>query len=423
MAGSTPPAKLLQFSRISSRQAKISRGEVGAMALIRQPQILGLTALGSRHNQEDAIAAFTHGGMLYAIVADGMGGHGEGEIASHMTVRNFRRAIMNGLTIEDAIRQSHDYIIKYMAHHPSLKAKGMGTTVSAAMIAKDKITIAHSGDSPIYLAKRDGTILLGALPHIALLNELGKDWIANVLPDEISGMLIQLQAILRTSPNPPYPERTIDLLLDSESQLRSSNLNQSAVNSLLALRSALGFELPDGTPTVTQLEGFSPGDRLIIASDGLNLRTPELRSILSQNLPADETARRLVEKRGEYGDNISVVIYENMESEAAHLQARVKRLELDNEILRGTNGDLRNDKFRLQDEISSMAQPPVATAQEIEDILNGNSEISSQTARDMIDRINRFAAQNTDDQAAVADRAIRMITKILGEWSNIGGVE
>jgi serine/threonine protein phosphatase PrpC len=132
---------------------------------------IGLTDVGLRrdHNEDSHLVDPELG--LY-IVADGMGGHAAGEVASATAVRHVRRVIEENKKTVDAVRKDAtpetcqatlEMLIKAvegastavyeMAQSQSDK-KGMGTTLSLLMVAGERGFIAHVGDSRIYLIRR-----------------------------------------------------------------------------------------------------------------------------------------------------------------------------------------------------------------------------------------------------------------------------
>ncbi len=98
----------------------------------------------------------------YGIVADGMGGHAAGEVASSMLVDIMQNHLVNKLgqkldyveaseEIRKAVIAANGIIYNYSKEH--YKVMGMGTTVSFAMIYKKKLITAQVGDSRVYLIK------------------------------------------------------------------------------------------------------------------------------------------------------------------------------------------------------------------------------------------------------------------------------
>ena len=93
------------------------------------------------------------------IVADGMGGHQAGEVASKLGtdtfVREYKksRKMRNGIeeSMVLSLKKSNASILKRSLTDPM--KRGMGTTFTALVIADKKATIIHVGDSRIYLIR------------------------------------------------------------------------------------------------------------------------------------------------------------------------------------------------------------------------------------------------------------------------------
>jgi PPM family protein phosphatase len=122
------------------------------------------------------------------VVADGMGGHASGEVASHIAVHEFRNAIENRhdllesfargdgsvraqdiLTLLEQGVQAAGVAIFQRGKQESDK-RGMGTTISALLIVGDRGFIAHVGDSRIFLVRQEQVIQL--TEDHSLINEL-----------------------------------------------------------------------------------------------------------------------------------------------------------------------------------------------------------------------------------------------------------
>jgi len=122
------------------------------------------------------------------VVADGMGGHASGEVASHLAVHEFRAAVEAGKDIieryakgDTTVRPQDILALLESAIHAAGSAvyqkgqaepekRGMGTTTSALLIAGDRGFIAHVGDSRVYML-RSGQVVQLTEDH-SLLNEL-----------------------------------------------------------------------------------------------------------------------------------------------------------------------------------------------------------------------------------------------------------
>lgn len=97
-----------------------------------------------------------HRGDFLAIVADGMGGHSAGEIASDIaanTVRliYFERDEAPHLALARAFAAANDLIYQRAATDPA--CQGMGTTCTAVAIRKGRLWLAHVGDSRAYIVR------------------------------------------------------------------------------------------------------------------------------------------------------------------------------------------------------------------------------------------------------------------------------
>lgn len=96
--------------------------------------------------------------LTLAVVADGMGGHNAGEVASAETVNTLKRLIVESDTpvkklLLDSIECANNSVYKMSKATPSLH--GMGTTVTACIISGDKVTAAQVGDSRLYLVRNE----------------------------------------------------------------------------------------------------------------------------------------------------------------------------------------------------------------------------------------------------------------------------
>jgi PPM family protein phosphatase len=202
------------------------------------------------------------------VVADGMGGAQAGEVASEMAVESFRRGLPDGDTaaaglvtvIEDANRRIHE------RSRSDEQRAGMGTTVTAAYVGEDTVTVAHVGDSRAYLL-RDGDLMRLTRDH-SLVGEL-----------VARGKLTEEQA-------EAHPQRSV-------------------------ITRALGPE-----PRVEVDVDVFPardGDVFLVCSDGLTsmVHEPRLKPLLTTGAPLEEIGRTLIAAANEAGgrDNITVVLF------------------------------------------------------------------------------------------------------------------
>ena len=133
------------------------------MTVNKRPKldICGLTDEGLvRDHNEDYILSMPESGLV--ILADGMGGHNAGEVASELAVISVKEALEEVLSpeikdvcemdFEEVVHESvvfaNDEINLHAKTHP--ECKGMGTTIVMALFHEDKVILANVGDSRIY---------------------------------------------------------------------------------------------------------------------------------------------------------------------------------------------------------------------------------------------------------------------------------
>ena len=220
-----------------------------------------------RASNQDALLLVPGKYDLYGV-ADGMGGHKAGDIASLMAVTLLRRFLTDSRPSEERFRQSikeaNLMIYEEQLYRPDLS--GMGTTLTAVWEDKKRILLGHVGDSRAYLL-RDGKISQVSQDH-SMVAELVRD-----------GLLTPEQAA-------KHPYRNI-------------------------ITRALGTdESVEADITVIDRR---VGDIYLICSDGLSeyVKEDQMREILSER-QLEDAAERLLRLALEGGgrDNISLVIAE-----------------------------------------------------------------------------------------------------------------
>ncbi|WP_022872663.1 PP2C family protein-serine/threonine phosphatase [Nesterenkonia alba] len=98
-----------------------------------------------------------YAGRFFAVVADGMGGHAGGDIASASTVLDLAHLDTRGFAepdtvLPDEIQTANAFLSKLVQTNPKLA--GMGTTITALLITDDRLQFAHIGDSRAYRLKK-----------------------------------------------------------------------------------------------------------------------------------------------------------------------------------------------------------------------------------------------------------------------------
>ncbi len=221
----------------------------------------------AREINEDAYLANDE---IFAV-ADGLGGHQSGEIASSLAIKTLLEA-KNELSEADPqalLIKCFEKVAATLYQSAILNPEqfGMGTTLTCALISDKKVCIAHVGDSRAYLLRKGG--LKKLTEDHTLVAELVKE-----------GRLSEEDALT-------HPQRNI-------------------------LTKALGVDLKV-EPDIASFE-LKPGDRLLLCTDGLTtmLRDKNIEEILNENLAPEETCHRLVELANAKGgwDNITVIVVE-----------------------------------------------------------------------------------------------------------------
>jgi len=131
-------------------------------------------------NEDCAWAELKDSGLVAAIVADGMGGHQAGDVASALAMDTFRDALKDKsgvltkderkMLIRQAILQANEVVFDTATRNE--RYHNMGTTVVAVLVHADTGVIGHIGDSRAYLL-RDGELSRLTEDH-TLVNELAK---------------------------------------------------------------------------------------------------------------------------------------------------------------------------------------------------------------------------------------------------------
>ncbi len=117
------------------------------------------------HNEDSVIIVKNNEGNYLLAVADGMGGHSCGEVASSLVIKYLSHHFQERfykmdkeqaiVFINEAIEEVNNMIFKYQIEHE--ESKGMGTTLVMAILTKDYLLMANIGDSSGFIEK-NGTL-------------------------------------------------------------------------------------------------------------------------------------------------------------------------------------------------------------------------------------------------------------------------
>lgn len=220
-----------------------------------------------RSNNQDS----GYAGKYLFVVADGMGGHAGGDVASAIAVKRITETDRlypsprdAEFALKSALLAANSLLAETVFEHSELT--GMGTTVSALLQVDGHVALAHIGDSRIYLF-RDGELKQISSDHTFVQR----------LVD--SGRITMEEAAV-------HPRRSV-------------------------LMRVLGDV--DASPEIdTTIIETEPGDRWLICSDGLSSYVPEekMQAVLASVPGAEDAADRLVRESLDQGapDNVTVVL-------------------------------------------------------------------------------------------------------------------
>lgn len=199
---------------------------------------------------------------LFAV-ADGMGGHASGDVASALAIEVLESELKRSDSISDAVHSANKAIFQRAAKDPDLT--GMGTTLTAMWADETSAHIAHVGDSRAYLL-RDGQLTRLTTDH-TVVNRLVQQ--GRILPEDADR----------------HPQRSY-------------------------LERALGVD-PEVEVDVHMLD-MAPGDRVLLCSDGLfgMIDDDLIQSVLEEESHPQRAAERLCEEAVHAGgnDNVTTVV-------------------------------------------------------------------------------------------------------------------
>ncbi|MBP6359358.1 MAG: Stp1/IreP family PP2C-type Ser/Thr phosphatase [Enterococcus aquimarinus] len=226
-----------------------------------------------RKSNQDYTATFTNQkNQLLALLADGMGGHQAGDIASRQAVEEIGIA-WEATTIDDSekavqwflqhIQQTNQRIFEKGQSQPTLS--GMGTTLEVVTLLDNHLALAHVGDSRIYLFREQRLIAL--TEDHSLVNALLK-----------SGEITQEMA---------------------ENHPRKNIITRS-----------LG--MPGSLEVDVAIHKIEDHDQLLLCSDGLTnmVSEPKITQILLEAASLQDASQRLIDEANAKGglDNITVLL-------------------------------------------------------------------------------------------------------------------
>ena len=130
-------------------------------------KVFSMTDIGRVRQLNEDSCYQPEAGERFCAVADGMGGHNAGEVASALAVQTYAenmRAVrrVTAEALKNAVARANEAV--YRASQESPEVSGMGTTFSALAMEGPNAFIAHVGDSRIYLVRR-GALMQVTIDH------------------------------------------------------------------------------------------------------------------------------------------------------------------------------------------------------------------------------------------------------------------
>ena len=241
-------------------------------------------SIGGRREQQDFSGMTTTKFGLLVVVCDGMGGAKGGATASRMAVNIILEEIRNNnfntptAALQQSIIKANSEIF-YRSHHDE-NCRGMGTTVTAIILQKEKAVVAHVGDSRVYQLRKS--------------DFLGKS----------------MQKVFRTDDHSKVFELVKRGILNEE-QARVSD-ESNVILRALGIKPEVAVQIKDNLP-------YLKGDRFLLCTDGVCGAIPEseLLELLNTKKDVEYTVQNLIREIDQNGfraggghDNLTAAIIE-----------------------------------------------------------------------------------------------------------------
>ena len=223
--------------------------------------------------------------VLFAVLADGIGGHRAGEVAAELAVNNIMQVVAKSdgrhmrHIMERAVREASGAIASHSSSNDNFK--GMGSTCAAAWIMGDQLYTAYVGDSRIYLI-REGRIQQLTTDHTWVQEAIDKGLITPEAAREHPNVHVIRRYL--GSPVPPEPDFRMKLFNDEGDEHAERNQGMTLM----------------------------PDDVLLLCSDGLTdmVWNDEILEVVRSKPGLKEASRALIELANSRGghDNTTVVL-------------------------------------------------------------------------------------------------------------------
>ncbi len=171
--------KAMAFNRHEPPQLLVASGQsVGRQRELNEDSLFSLTTTVAGNNSNPPFGLF--------IIADGMGGHQYGEVASNVAIRTISGYVMKKfhntlfnlptLPLDESLQEIAQAAVMEAQRAVLREAPGSGTTVTAALVLGQQLTITHVGDSRAYLLYNEQRMEAITRDHslVQRLEELGQ---------------------------------------------------------------------------------------------------------------------------------------------------------------------------------------------------------------------------------------------------------
>lgn len=237
------------------------------------------TGLIRDHNEDSILCCeFPHSDVSLLVVADGVGGHEGGEVASHLAVDTMQEVVSKAVlqansgggyadnwlthTLQQAIQEANSTILQQQQARPQYH--NMASTVVAILVKRQQLAISHLGDSRCYRLN-DGALQQITQDHTVLQKML------------------------------------------QEGKINQQEFEASPMHNLIS--QALGLE---ESPEIEVTQHTLQQHTYLLCSDGLSncASAEEIAAILAMDIPLNECVDQLITVANDNGgiDNISVVL-------------------------------------------------------------------------------------------------------------------
>ena len=332
-----------------------------------------LTDIGKvRETDEDCVLSSSYGGTFGTIhlfvVADGMGGHAKGEVASKKAISSIPSAaiwvdtfsrittqkLLDGTqfekSLEKGIKEANDRILEYTDDHP--EASGMGTTSVCAIVRGNEVTLANVGDSRAYVVSDTKPIEQVTTDH-SLVQELVD-----------KGEITEAQA--RDHPSKNVITRAVGLSPSLEVDTKNITLKND--------------------------------ESLLLCCDGViaHLSDDDIQKIVLETPNPQDACRKIVDMTNDKGgsDNISLIILSKPSGLGKEVTEENKEPQEEMKAIKMQNAELQEQLGAVKNDLQKVKEAKEAYEEESKDIKKDVSDHNAESSTEEKEREEMRAKKN-----------------------------